>query len=144
MQIRYMSQHNAEKIEPDNKMAIISIVSPGGYRNLSENWEHKLHLDFDDIDTQGVDLKGEEYILFNKVMAKKVIDFIKALPEEVDYIVVHCWAGVSRSAAVAKFLAGYYGLQFPEHYQLFNKHIYKVLTNTYNDILGVNYNLIGE
>lgn len=65
-------------------------------------------------------------------MAKNVIKFAEELPKNTKSIVVHCHAGISRSAAVAKFLAEeIYKDYFPEKYMLYNKLVYRTLINTW-------------
>lgn len=63
--------------------------------------DHKdvLFLKFDDVD-QHID---NSYRLFDFVDADKILNFIEQVPSD-GALVVHCAAGVSRSAAVARFL----------------------------------------
>jgi predicted protein tyrosine phosphatase len=103
-----------------------SVISISGLNPavLKDGWHSVLRLEFDDIDV------GEEpHILFNESHAERVIDFVTAVQEshEVEGILVHCQAGVSRSAAVAKWIAERYGMPFPAKYMLYNKHVYRVL-----------------
>ena len=57
------------------------------------------------------------------------------ISKDIDVIVVHCWAGQSRSKAVAKFISDYFGylttypIKWDEPY---NKHVYNILQETYN------------
>jgi predicted protein tyrosine phosphatase len=133
-----MSKKEAEKIVPNENMAIISICGMDSERKLSNKWGYRLDLDFDDVDKKGtftiVTQKGNvelPYILFDENMARAIITFIKELPENVNSIVVHCYAGISRSAAVAKFLCeNIYNENFPKNYMIYNKLVYKVLRET--------------
>ena len=135
MIIKFISKKEAEKIVPDDNMAIISISGMGDDRKLNVNWEHRLDLDFDDVDAPGsftiVTKQGNvelPYITFNENMARKVLQFAYALPDTIDIIIVHCHAGISRSAAVAKFLAEeIYDVMFPPQYMLYNKLVYRTL-----------------
>lgn len=90
----------AEYIEPNDNMALISINDPG-YKNKIDYsaWKHNLILEFNDIDKP---MNG--YFMFDDWYAKRLIDFVLQLPENINQIVVHCYAGVSRSGAVVRFL----------------------------------------
>lgn len=91
--------------------------------NLQAGWKRVLRLEFDDIDTE-----EEPYILFSEQQGREVIEFANfAATNGTEGILVHCYAGVSRSAAVAKWIADRYQLPFPDKYMLYNKHVYKVL-----------------
>ncbi len=63
--------------------------------------DHKdvLFLKFDDVG----EVVDNSYRLFDFVDAGKILDFIDQVPEG-ETLIVHCHAGVSRSAAVARFL----------------------------------------
>ncbi|MBW6072325.1 hypothetical protein [Pseudomonas aeruginosa] len=65
--------------------------------------EHKavLVLVFDDVE----DYVDNRYQMFDYVHADKILTFIDKIPDG-ETLIVHCEAGVSRSAAVAKFLQG--------------------------------------
>ena len=106
---------------------IISItdIAPA---NLNQ-WDESdiLRLSFIDIEEN-----IEEYnpnIIFSKDIAKQIIEFIKKFENEdtKEEVVVHCFAGVSRSAGVAKFIAERYGLEFEDFYNDYNKLVYKIL-----------------
>jgi predicted protein tyrosine phosphatase len=133
-----MSKKEAERIVPNENMAVISICGMDSERKLSNKWKHRIDLDFDDVDVAGsftiVTKKGNveiPYILFDENMARKVITFISSLPSNVNSIVVHCYAGISRSAAVAKFLCEeIYDENFPKYYMSYNKLVYRVLYET--------------
>ena len=129
MRVEFMGLKEAEKIKPDNTLALISISNEMSIKNLSPDWDNILELEFDDVDQDVF-----TYTTFNSQMAKQVITFIQTLPETVECVVVHCWAGVSRSAAIAKFLALYYDSYFPKDYGLYNKLVYSTLLKTYNQL----------
>ncbi|MFJ3057895.1 hypothetical protein [Herbaspirillum sp. NPDC087042] len=46
-----------------------------------------------------------------KVDAEEILEFVKALPETVHTLVVHCEGGFSRSAGVVKALKELYGYE---------------------------------
>lgn len=64
--------------------------------------EHKslLRLSFHDVDMLW---STSEYTTFSLVDARKILDFVEKIPDG-EGLIVHCQAGISRSAGVAKFL----------------------------------------
>ena len=139
--IMFMSRREAEHIspKPEEKAAIISINETGDeLAVLKEGWVDKLYLVFDDIDkdlSEVIDTRtGKPFNLtfFNSDHAKQITSFVNDIAEDINILVVHCHAGVSRSAAVAKFIAEKYGLKFEHSYSLYNKHVYRVLWNLEN------------
>lgn len=52
--------------------------------------------------------------LFNEYHAQKIIDFIKNLDQRIEYLIVQCGAGVSRSGAVGLFANRYLKLDEKE------------------------------
>jgi len=91
---------------------------------LREGWHSVLRLEFDDISEP-----ENPYILFDEALAVQVIDFVEEVRDshEVEGILVHCEAGISRSSAVAKWISKKYVLPFPSNYNLYNKHVYRTL-----------------
>ena len=81
---------------------LISITEPGRDAVIPKLHHCKeiLRLHFHDI--QNV---SKDYTCFDSSMAKKIIDFVNLNANRVELIVVHCYAGVSRSVAVASALA---------------------------------------
>jgi predicted protein tyrosine phosphatase len=120
----FINREYAERITPKKgeKAAIISINSNGDLAKLHENWEHKLFLVFHDLDKP-----IKDYKIFDKEQAKQIIKFVDKVANDILILVVHCDAGVSRSAAVAKFVAEKYGLLFPDNYTIYNKLVYSTL-----------------
>lgn len=76
---------------------------------------------------------------FTEDKAKSIVDFIATSKANRKNICVHCWLGVSRSAAVAKFAQDYFGYQnlSLEGYTLYNRYVYSKLLQT----LGENYDI---
>jgi len=60
--------------------------------------------------------------------ALEIVNFVQAIAPNVEGIMVHCKAGISRSAAVAKWIAEIYQLPFNHAYDYYNKHVYKMLS----------------
>lgn len=127
---RRRAEHCHQLPKPLKRCALISITDPDREEAqlYPHAWEGVLRLKFHDVDYQ----VGQSYILFNKDHAKQVMSFLAKHESDVDSVLAHCEAGISRSAAVSKFVAYVYGLQFPENYMLYNKHVFRVLVELYN------------
>lgn len=71
--------------------------------------DRTLVLHFDDV-TQGcIDAKYSPYKVFNKALAKQIVKFLnEKLTTDINMIVVHCTAGISRSGAIGTVLNDYY------------------------------------
>lgn len=67
----------------------------------------------------------------DNIIGKLIFEFIKSR-EDTNFI-VHCFAGISRSAAVAKFINDYYDINDPvlEYYHIYNKLVFSKL-NQFN------------
>jgi len=78
--------------------------------------------------------------LFDEKRANLVIDFVAEVKDEIDMLVVHCEAGVSRSPAIAAVLAkihlgddkAFFKAPFTP-----NMHVYRVMLDTAHARLGV-------
>lgn len=81
---------------------------------------------FDDIELPVSGLK-----MFDTKMAERILNAVKNHGSE--YVVVHCTAGMSRSAAVAKWLADNMGYKLEYHSdgvgtdKHYNRHVYKTM-----------------
>lgn len=124
----FISRAQAEALTGNAEWAVISISEPGEPQaNLCSKWHSVLRLSFHDVDVEASD----QFTLFTLEQAKEVLQFTANLPDTVAGVVVHCHAGVSRSAAVAKAVAEWYALPFPEAYSIYNKQVYRLLTQAY-------------
>lgn len=111
-QVRYTSRQHAETLTARPGMAVISITDPGmPEANLDPQFAHLLRLSFFDA------VPADEYLpapfpgLFDHLMARRISDFVReihAAPQDFA-LTVHCEYGISRSAAVALFVAAYTG-----------------------------------
>lgn len=122
-QVVFMSQVKAEQTPAVPGWVVISITQPSDPpAALQEGWAAVLRMRFHDTD-------DAESILtvFSKEDAETVVAFVRQHAENVNGILVHCSAGISRSAAIAKFVADTYQLDFPEKYSAYNKLIYRRL-----------------
>ena len=90
---------------------------------LKDGWEHVLRLAFDDVDTP-----MEPYIMFSEPQARNIIEFAAMCHSEgIEGILIHCYAGISRSSAIAKWIADRYQLPFDDKYFEYNQHVYMTL-----------------
>jgi len=101
--------------------ALISISD-----STTENNEMKVHIELETSNQSHIclsfqDVDHHDGTGMSNRQAKKLFDFIKE-NEGKDFI-VHCFAGVSRSAAVAKFINDYYDANdhVLENYKIYNK-----------------------
>ena len=135
-EIRFMSQADAVKLVPMQDTALISITEPGELADLAQGWDHLHRISFHDCDESTF----SGCILFDSSMADRLIDFVDCLPHDVNRIFIHCNAGISRSAAVAKFISERLDVNFNNQYPLYNKLVYRTLrTNGFekNFLIGM-------
>lgn len=119
-------------LRPSPLYGVISITDPGRIANLSEGWGSILRLQFDDVEEPDpYKPYGDPYArssdLFTAQDANKIIQWLDANKRKLAGIYVHCWGGVSRSAAVAKFIAEKYGIPFDHSYDKYNRLVYNIL-----------------
>ena len=123
----FINQAAAERMMPTAGWAIISITAFNPYTmnneaDLHPDWSEVLRLEFDDVSIRGDHLHG-----ITEEQTAQIIAFLDAVQHKVNKVVVHCLAGVSRSAGVAKFIAERYALEFDHTYGLFNQMVYDTL-----------------
>jgi len=108
IQVESMAQ--ARLFKCDVPWAAISIVTDvGGNPELSdENRIGLLNMAFADADFAHSGITEE--MLFNKQMAKQILDFVSEMWPKVECFLIHCHFGMSRSPAVAAAIEHvYYG-----------------------------------
>lgn len=102
----------------------------------ADTWKDVLRLEFDDADPSHMNsVQATQYRLFNEEDAIKILTFLKKHQDDTVDAIVHCEAGISRSAAVSKFIAHIYALPFPENYSIYNKHVFSTLLRVYGECL---------
>jgi hypothetical protein len=118
-----------------HKVALVSMVSPYGFggaevtKPVLENfWSHVHYAVFDDVDHHTT-----YYQIISWKDATNIVNFIDSVKNEVDAIWCHCEAGISRSAAVSKFIADTNNAYFPESYSFYNKYVYDILMKVHNN-----------
>ena len=115
---------------------IISINNTGYDTNILKNKNiiDICKLWFDDIDNEKYE--DEDLKLMNIKQAIEIKNFVEKHKSKVKHIVIHCSAGISRSAAVGCVIAGY--LNNTDNYlwqsgrYMPNKHVYKIMCEVFN------------
>ena len=116
--VGFIPRYVAENITFDNSFALVSITDigqiPATIHSLSQ--ENLLRLEF--IDLHSIEMPEDKSKVFNHEKAQILYGFIHTLHarhEELK-LLVHCEAGVSRSAAVALFVQAYTECDFPRRH----------------------------
>lgn len=124
-----------------NKIVLISLLSDDEREVLEEEpplidyeqYTKVLKMNFDDIDHEET-AKQHQLKIIDEAQAKQLYDFIvdAILDTSVTNIIVHCHAGISRSAAVALFIKEYFinnenYQTLPEKYVNYNRRVYSEL-----------------
>ena len=108
--ITFKSQKNAELEPARPDLAIVSITTPGAFPADVPKVPHLLRLEFHDVE------EGDEpWIWFSDEQADIVVNWLNALHSNADAVdlLVHCKAGISRSAAVALYAHDIANCEFP-------------------------------
>lgn len=64
--------------------------------------------------------------------ARLIKIFVERVAPDIDVLLVHCAAGISRSAAVAKWIARRYSLSFDGQYKNYNHYVLRLLDEAEN------------
>lgn len=121
--VKYALNH-LDRYRLNDTYAAISIQDTGRFGfELTETEYCKgvLTLFFDDIEWP-----CDGYELMTDEQAMQIIDFIDK-HRDVDTLLIHCYAGASRSRAVGVFAREYLGLPPVADETLFNNHVYYCL-----------------
>lgn len=150
--VRFVSQLLMEHhIKPSKDLAVISITDPGSvpasFRDAEFN--SALRLQFDDLYEELINEPvgsipdvnfNEEKLLWHGFQlpdlmhAQKIVNFLRVV--ECQHVVVHCHAGISRSAAVAQFIADQYGAKLIEEHGdtlMMNQRMFRLLNKVHCD-----------
>lgn len=118
----------AEALPGDPNWALISINEPDAFDGLAQvasEWHSVLQLTFHDTTP---DRQYEEEVMhMTSEDACRIVEFVRRVAPEVQGFLIHCRAGVSRSAAVAKWISGEFRIPFDRSYDKFNRHVYELL-----------------
>lgn len=127
--VTFVPREIAESMTSSGEL-MVSISHPGDMDNRDcwphlDHWPHIIRLLFDDIEPPACGMT-----LFSVEDARRLIDKLDASNSDT---IVHCAAGMSRSAAIAKWLSDYRGYDLWMHpkgigtERYYNKHVYKTM-----------------
>lgn len=106
--VTFIPREVAEVFPPLRNTHLISIIHPQQATPFHhDEWNGITELLFDDVTMQAKGL-----VLFNQSHAKEVV---RVASQDYRHIVVHCEAGMSRSAAVAKWISDNYDYELIMH-----------------------------
>ncbi len=123
--VDHLSEKDMAEEQGRPTCGVISICNSGRKvpLDLESSWGTVLRVYFDDVQ-----FNWGKYRLFAKDDAIDILEWVEDLSEDIDTLYVHCAQGVSRSAAVARFVAHYYQLPFDEEKgKFYNQLVYLVL-----------------
>lgn len=108
----YLKNNHADQIDKYNIISICDYFDPPE-PVFEKDTDSIITLFFDDITKKDVDIFFPEYDknkykLFDKEMASKIISFVDKMDKSKP-LIVHCYAGISRSSAVAVWVQYFYG-----------------------------------
>lgn len=132
MTIQSLSKQAASKYRPERPTLLISIQDGDKqelpFKQRTNHITRKRYVDclflyFDDINPDAIPGQPSMPFAFSDYDAKAIINFLKRHFEASDFadIIVHCQAGVSRSHAVALFIAKYFAKDDAEYRRLLNQ-----------------------
>ena len=127
LEVSFVDQTTAEDMVPEPDWAMISITGVSFFTvdngaELHPNWAEVLRLKFDDVLS-----RYDHFYPITEDQAAQIIAFLDTVQDRVEKVVVHCLAGVSRSAGVAKFIAERYALEFDQAYDRYNELVFNTL-----------------
>lgn len=152
LKVQALSKNEVSKLKPQDRTLLIAIQDgEKAYLPFKERTNYITRKRYTDIlfcyfnDVQSDTIAGNPSFpfTFNKNDAHQIINFLNhhfKNPETFNRIIVHCQAGVSRSQAVALFIAKYYYKDQNLYHQLFNQtskirggnqYVYNILKQEY-------------
>lgn len=120
----FVSKTAAENAGGWPDWAVISITED--YKaELQDGWFAICRQSFHDVDPDIGCMVP--HVLMTTNNALSIVEFVHRVAPNVDGILVHCKAGISRSAAVAKWIAERFDLPLEHRYESYNRHVYRML-----------------
>ena len=131
--IHVLSRHDMSHFQSNDPYIVISVSDPGSKRVSLRSCPNRLDvlsLQFHDLDYSS-DRGG---VLFTESDASQIVNFVKLWPE-LTTIVVHCEAGISRSAGIGAAISKFYNGNDREFYERRrpNSRVYSLLLNAFMD-----------
>ncbi len=124
--VMFVNRNAAENTPGFEDWGLISITELGSTKaNLIGAW-YAVHLSEFDDEIPHHDL-SKSTVLITEDHAMDIVDFVYSIAPHVKGVMVHCKGGVSRSAAVAKWIAITFNLPFNHDYKEYNKYVYHQL-----------------
>jgi protein-tyrosine phosphatase len=125
--VMFVNQNAAENNVGMPNWAVISItdVELKETAKIKQGWYAVHRSKFLDADLKSHLYENE--VLMTEDQALEIVDYVHSIAPHVEGIIVHCRGGVSRSAAVAKWISMTFNLPFNHQYSLFNTHVYDQL-----------------
>jgi predicted protein tyrosine phosphatase len=126
-EVVFIGRAEAEALYGSEDWAVISINEPeasDGAAKPQSGWHAVHQVAFHDISAPVLNMP---YVLMDVGQAQDIANFVRAVAPVAAGIIVHCRAGVSRSAAIARWISKTYGLPFPDDYAWDNRHVYELL-----------------
>jgi predicted protein tyrosine phosphatase len=107
MIFRHLSRQEAERYRDTRPYAMISITDPRYPQARLEDDPHRvglLRLQFHDVGLL-VGPEADAFVLPAAEHARAIVQFFRVMEPRIDKLIVHCEAGISRSAGVGSGLA---------------------------------------
>lgn len=123
--VNFINRSSIQNMQPLPTWAAISI-SEEVETKLKAGWYAVNRAFFHDVDP-GNNKTNEPHILMNASQADDIVAFVESVAPHIDILWVNCQGGISRSAAVAKWIAEWFDLPFDHNYSLYNRHVYMLL-----------------
>lgn len=110
LSVDFIPRRKAEVLTVEEATAVISINEPESGMAPLAAFPEILRLAFHDVDSQDY----ADWVLFDEAQGQEVIGFVERLHASpiAHHLKVHCRAGISRSAAVALYVAEATGCEF--------------------------------
>jgi predicted protein tyrosine phosphatase len=132
--IAFISEYQATQTKPGDNDVMISITD-GHDADLEYGWnegDNLLRVCFHDYDGTEDWISDKYYIPFDDTRANTIREFIENYhsSNKQHSLIVHCFAGVSRSAAIAKYASDITGVNITPHPN-YNRRVYSMLSGTF-------------
>lgn len=132
LHIEVMGEFSARKYIPKDSEVCISITATPSQKfavydvPVHQNFIDVLRLKFDDT---AVDRKWDVFARsISSEQCQQVVEFVKKHADK-NKLVIHCFAGVSRSRSMAAAIAEY--LNLPFKFTVYNEHVYMTVMHAF-------------
>lgn len=123
--VNFINRGSMQNMHPLPNWAAVSI-SEQTETKLKQGWYAVHRAFFHDVDPL-INKTNEPHILMNASHAEDIVAFVESVAPHVEILFVNCQGGISRSAAVAKWVAERFDLPFDQHYAQYNQHVYMLM-----------------